>query len=102
MRQAADIPEEPTVPPTWDDFADYVLPSVGSPLLARQLERVAPSLTPEERAVWSDRFNDAEAAHLERLAVEADGWSAEEMDGVWYYEMKTLALDCIAAANAAH
>ena len=97
--QAADMTQPSNGQPTWDGFADHVLPYVGSSSLGEQIQRVAPGLTPKMRAAWVSRFNEANTEHSARFADELDDWTDEEIDGLWYDEMKAIALACISEAH---
>jgi len=81
--------------PTWDQFADEVLPHVGLPALRVQLQRVCSELPPDRIEYWSTQFNDMDDDLELRFAHEQDSWTEEEIDGVWYDRMKSIALQCL-------
>lgn len=85
--------------PTWDDFADFVLPWVGLEQLGQQIQAACPMLGSERSEYWVGRFNEASVAAAAQQPEDGAPWSPEERDGIWYDRMKATALDCIDEAH---
>ena len=90
------MPETPPpLRPTWDVFADSVLPIIGLPPLRNELARICPSLAPDRIDHWVAEFNNESLDLDSRVAEGDDGWTDEEIDGLWYDRMKSIALECL-------
>lgn len=90
------------LPPTWDRFADEILPVVGLPSLRSQLSTLCPILSADRVDYWVAEFNDVDE-DLESQSAEGPGdLTEEERDGIWYDQMKAIALECLNEIDEKH
>lgn len=90
------------VRPTWDLFADEVLPHVALPTLHARLQLVGFGLPPDRIEHWVRQFNGVNDDLELRFADEPGDWTDEEMDGFWYDRMKATSLECLDEIRGAH
>lgn len=85
----------PSLHPTWDFFADEVLPVIGFASLHYVLQLNCPMLAPDRVDHWASRFKVANDELESGFGDEPDGLTEEERDGLWYDQMKSIALECL-------
>jgi hypothetical protein len=76
-------------------FADEVLPHVGLSALPGQIGLACSDLSTNRIEYWAAELNAMNDELQSRFADEPGGWTEEEMDGVWYDRMKSIALECL-------
>lgn len=86
----------------WDRFADDVLPWIGLPQLPTQLRQTCPELPAERIQYWVGTFNSANVDLDDAAETYGVEWTQEEVDGLWYDRMKSVALNCIDEATRIH
>lgn len=88
--------------PTWDRFADEILPVVGLPSLRSQLSALCPTLSADRVDYGVAQFNDVDEAIDSRFALGSGDLTEEEMDGIWYDRMKAIAVECLNEIDERH